>query len=110
MLITADITGHQFGLLTVLRKQEGSGKTKYLCRCSCGKEKVVLENSLRTNNTRSCGCTHERGLSPWDSIKNTILSSYIRNAKNREIHFDLQKILLILLEFSEGSYCLCRQY
>jgi hypothetical protein len=28
----------------------------YLCKCDCGKEKVILGRSLRTGNTKSCGC------------------------------------------------------
>lgn len=28
----------------------------YLCRCDCGNEKIILGRSLRTGNTKSCGC------------------------------------------------------
>ena len=52
-----DLTGQVFGELTVL---EQSGKDKngailWKCKCSCGKEIVVLAGSLRSKNTTSCG-------------------------------------------------------
>lgn len=28
----------------------------YLCKCDCGKEKIININSLKTGNTKSCGC------------------------------------------------------
>lgn len=34
------------------------GRSKVLCRCDCGTEKVVSMNNLRTGNTKSCGCFH----------------------------------------------------
>jgi hypothetical protein len=41
-----------FGRLTVL---ERVGQ-KWLCRCSCGNEKLVSSRNLRSGNTSSCGC------------------------------------------------------
>lgn len=58
-----DLTGQQFGRLTVLRlaprKPNLSPKNKYLrwvCKCDCGKTVEVQSNCLRSGNTRSCGC------------------------------------------------------
>ena len=49
-----DLTGRQFGNLTVLRKAE---RRKYwICQCACGTEKEVLAWSLLRGATRSCGC------------------------------------------------------
>ena len=53
-----DLTNQKFGRLTAI---SFAGKNKYnramwLCRCSCGKEKVISSNSLRRGLTRSCGC------------------------------------------------------
>ena len=56
-----DRTGTVYSHLTVL-KQVGNNEhsqTKWLCRCECGKETVVLGNSLGNNHTRSCGCIHK---------------------------------------------------
>lgn len=48
-----DLTGHVFGLLTVIEKREGNGM--WLCKCECGKESVKWSGNLRNGNTKSCG-------------------------------------------------------
>ena len=53
--------GTIFGRLTVLKLCDtGNGKGyRYLCRCSCGKEKSVLGSNIRQGYVRSCGCWHD---------------------------------------------------
>lgn len=48
-----DLTGQKFGRLIVV---EYLGKSKWLCKCNCGNEKVVRSDSLRDGATSSCGC------------------------------------------------------
>jgi len=53
-----DITGHRYNRLTVIQQVERDkrGYIIWLCRCDCGNETKASSNSLRVNNTRSCGC------------------------------------------------------
>lgn len=53
-----EMSGKQFGMLTVLRevKRENSPKHYWLCVCQCGKETVVEESHLKNGHTKSCGC------------------------------------------------------
>lgn len=56
-----DLFGKTFGRLTALERAprpEYSTRTGswWLCRCSCGTEKVVYGEHLRTGRARSCGC------------------------------------------------------
>lgn len=56
-----DLTGMQFGFLTVLELEKvvGEGNRKrwyYRCRCKCGKEKSVRADALTSGDTKSCGC------------------------------------------------------
>lgn len=51
-----DLTGQRFGRLTVIRKAGGKPLLKWLCRCDCGAEKIVLGQSLRNGDSQSCGC------------------------------------------------------
>lgn len=53
-----DIAGHKFGKLTVLYRIENSSdrKSRWVCKCECGKESIVQGKSLRRGNTKSCGC------------------------------------------------------
>lgn len=51
----------KYNRLTVLeeysKKEPGKKSMRYAwCRCDCGNEKEVRVNSLRTGNTKSCGC------------------------------------------------------
>lgn len=54
-----DLTGKKFGRLTVEvfagRSRKG-GHFIWKCICDCGKSKIVLGQSLRDGNTKSCGC------------------------------------------------------
>ena len=51
-----DITGQRVGRLIVLKNVKMGRNTKFLCRCDCGKEKVINSSSLRNKTTKSCGC------------------------------------------------------
>lgn len=53
-----DLTGKKFSMLTVKGVNHKNEKGKYFwkCLCDCGKETIVLGNSLRSFNTKSCGC------------------------------------------------------
>ena len=58
-----DLTGKQFGELTVLRKLENTkhGSSQWLCRCACGADYVVQGNLLLTGRrTRCSGKTHQK--------------------------------------------------
>ena len=52
-----DETGNKYGRLTVIGivNNEKTG-TYWSCKCDCGNHKVVLGSSLRSGNTKSCGC------------------------------------------------------
>lgn len=51
-----DLTGQKFGRLTVIKRDFSKKRTAWLCKCECGKEKVVISNDLRSGKTKSCGC------------------------------------------------------
>lgn len=54
-----DRTGQVFGRLTVVAASDertNSGSVKWLCRCSCGAEKLISGSSLKAGFTKSCGC------------------------------------------------------
>jgi hypothetical protein len=56
------MAGQKFCRLTVLH-QDGKHNTreiKWLCRCDCGGEIRVRGSSLRSGNTRSCGCLQRK--------------------------------------------------
>lgn len=67
MGVLIDLTGRRFGRLKVLRRhgtRYGYGargqvvrtEPTWLCRCDCGRERVVLGVNLREGRSNSCGC------------------------------------------------------
>lgn len=57
-MIAIDLIGTRFGRLVVLSPTERTTRwvARWLCRCDCGNEKIVIGLSLRNGKTRSCGC------------------------------------------------------
>lgn len=52
-----DLTGKRFGKLTVLSRTQNQGHfVAWLCRCDCGNILAVRGQSLKSGNTKSCGC------------------------------------------------------
>lgn len=52
------LIGQRFGRGTVIRKagHNSSNNITWLVRCDCGNEYITAGSSLRTGNTKSCGC------------------------------------------------------
>lgn len=57
--LTNDITGIKFNNLTTIRRTEEKnkdGRTLWECKCDCGNTVFVAAKSLKSGNTKSCGC------------------------------------------------------
>lgn len=58
---TRDLTGLQFGELTVIEQAEdgktsdGYKKTRWKCKCSCGNDTIVDAHNLLIGHTKTCG-------------------------------------------------------
>ena len=89
-----DLTGKKIGRLTVVRRVKRrlpkyKKYTWWLCKCECGKEKIILASNLnKPNGTKSCGCiTRKHGLyghpihNSWECMKARCL-----NPKNQRYH------------------------
>lgn len=54
-----DITGKQFGYLTVIERDYSATdkrNSKWICKCKCGNVTSVCRSSLTSGHTMSCGC------------------------------------------------------
>jgi len=53
-----DLTGQKFNKLTVIKRVDNlvGKKSRWLCKCDCGKETVVDVGNLKNGHTKSCGC------------------------------------------------------
>lgn len=57
-----DLTGREFGGLTVIKLSERTDARHngyWLCKCRCGETKIIRGNHLVTGVTKSCGCRHK---------------------------------------------------
>jgi hypothetical protein len=60
--------GQKFGRLTVISQEPSQNNRKrYLCNCECGNNKIISGKSLRTGNTKSCGCLQKEIVSKINS-------------------------------------------
>jgi len=58
-----DLTGRQFGRLTVLYRAKNKGKKTYWwCRCTCNTEKAIWAQSLLNGDIQSCRCLNKEQL------------------------------------------------
>lgn len=75
-----DLTNKKFGRLTALKntnKKAKSGHYIWLCKCSCGNKIEIIEGSLTTGKTKSCGCLQKEAMR-----KNIRLASKANKEKN----------------------------
>lgn len=91
-----DLTGKRFGALTALRPVSASGtadrRLGWLCRCDCGREKIINAASLRHGRTLSCGecvthAQHVNDLAASNGLYDGTAVEMLRRAvNNSEIH------------------------
>ena len=106
-----------FHHLKVVRrvKNKTYGKKQYairwLCKCVCGKTRVVSAGALRDGLTKSCGCqnfTTKHGnmkYDPTEAVYRAKASNYKSHAKRRGIPWRLSVTLATRLLKSRCHYC-----
>jgi hypothetical protein len=101
-----DLSGKQFGRLTVIGRVSGVGETKKIlwrCRCECGTELDVNGDNLKSKNSKGCG--NHRGYSVGLSMQNVTFYSYKRNAQTRGIDFNITKDKFAEITSKNCFYC-----
>lgn len=60
-----DLKGQRFGRLTVIEIAGYDEKRSFLwlCHCDCGNKTIVRSGSLRSGDTKSCGCLQKEAAS-----------------------------------------------
>lgn len=106
-----DLTGLKFGRWTVLSLESESknikGRAHWLCRCECGKEKIVSGRNLLSGDSSSCGCLRkEMSALPFgESNFNALYYHYNGAAKRRNLEFALDKEYFKFLTKQDCYYC-----
>ena len=77
-----DLVGQKIGRWTVIKYDhtDKNYRSYFLCKCNCGKEKIVARHSLVTGRSLSCGCMNK-----YNSLKHN--HSYTRLCN---IHHNMQ--------------------
>lgn len=83
-----DLTGIEFGRLTVVERcgRDNRGEAMWLCVCECGKERKIRGSSLRVGLTKSCGCLNKEIVSKNSKThgrSNSALHNVWRKMKQR---------------------------
>lgn len=90
--------GDKFGRLTVLKEIRGSNnRLCYVCKCECGKEKIVDRVNLGKGATQSCGCLQKEKVSEFLTkhnrfeIRNGYAVGFTTNT-NKEFLIDIEDL------------------
>lgn len=101
-----DLTEKKFGSLTVIKRSypnSKSGQPRWLCQCSCGKEKVIDGGNLRSGNSRGCGCLHR--LSPGLANMRERINCYKKNAERKGLEYSLTEEQFKEITQKDCHYC-----
>ena len=103
-----DLISQTFGRWTVLsyvgtKIYSSVLRHMYLCRCTCGKEKKVIDTTLRKGHSVGCGCAHPNRHTGRTPRENNILCSRRRRARKAGCteHFTTEQFKAL------GDRCLC---
>lgn len=81
-----DLTGKKFNKLLVLERAENIGKkVAWRCLCDCGNETTVEGYSLKTGQTKSCGCLRGKDLTGQKFNRLTVIEKTPQRTKDRNI-------------------------
>jgi len=84
-----DIAGQTFGRLTAIeptKRRDCKGSVYWRCKCSCGNEAEVTEDSLINGNTVSCGCRRQelkKNIHQTLTFVDGTCIDYLRSRKSR---------------------------
>jgi len=69
------LIGQKFGMLIVIGQAPSTakGQRRWICKCDCGTEKIVMGSNLKRGTTVSCGCKHKNDLTGQKIGKLTVL-------------------------------------
>lgn len=103
-----DLTGEQFGKLTVKSRYgyDKYNKITWKCSCECGSEDVVvLGHELRSGSTKSCGCIKRNNMIQMNTTHGMADTRFIECGEEyrRDVMIIEQKDIKIMVV--EGLRC-----
>lgn len=103
-----DLAGQRYGHLVVTeiadRGDRRDHHTYWLCKCDCGKEKVVQSSNLTRGRSASCGYCPQRK-PEGEPVRNDLLFSYKYHAQRRNHTWELSDGEFDKLISADCHYC-----
>ena len=104
-----ELTEQIFHYWTVIEEagRDKHGCVLWLCECKCGNTGLVTSRDLTSKNSKSCGCYKIETLSLPESYahRNSIFSTYKRNAKKYNRSFELSLDDFVFITKQDCHYC-----
>lgn len=104
-----DLTGKIFNKLTVEKRHDNKGKTKWECVCECGVKTIVISEYLKNGHTQSCGCIKNKEKSKkwsgYQDISGKFWNRLKYSAKERKLDFNLDIEYLWELYLKQNRKC-----
>lgn len=104
--------GTKFNRLIIVKYvyQDKRFRRFYLCKCDCGKEKIIQGSLITSNNTKSCGCLSKeikssKRISKHHSEITAIILGYKRHARERGFEWLLSRYFVEILIKNNCFYC-----
>ena len=92
----------------------GDTKRMVLCKCACGKQKVVQVGNLLSGSSLGCGCRNLERLEQWrykrskpdgEVNRKQVFKAYLRAAKNRDLSFLLSEDDFFVISQKDCYFC-----
>lgn len=108
-----EMVGQKVGRLKIIKRAGSNpqGKARWLCKCDCGKEKIVSGDKLRRGDTKSCSCLqrenfrNHRILEYGLASMRALISNYKGWARKRNLKWDLTEEQFKELTQKDCHYC-----
>lgn len=108
-----DLKGKKFGKLEAISFHEigTGGRSKWLCKCSCGNDKIVFADNLLRGATKSCGCSWRiKGkkhhlFSGIEEISGAYLHRARQGAISRNLEYSVTNDYLWEIYTNQGKKC-----
>ena len=103
-----DLTGEEFGIVTVIRKDPKvyPDGAHWICECACGTIFSPSGRNLRSKPIRSCGCKSlGKTLKEGEAASNALYRRYSARAEKRGYFFGLSLEEFLSLTSGDCKYC-----
>lgn len=104
-----NLAGQKFNKLTFVSyiRNDKFGKALWLCRCECGREKVLNASAIKANLTTSCGCNKIKSLrkNGYELISWAFFKKLKKSSLSRDYEFDLTLEYLWELYKKQNGKC-----